>query len=676
MTRSLHYIPQIDGIRAIAVMSVVLFHLGVTWTPGGFVGVDVFFVISGFLITRLIRQECTESRFSFSVFYVRRARRLFPALFFTLIAALVGGIILFSPSHLERLGGSLLHALLSVSNFYFWSEADYFDTSVRVKPLVHTWSLAVEEQFYMVWPLIVFLLAKVRRHPSLLPATIALLGVLSLVLSQLSLANHTTAAFYLAPFRIFEFAIGALTIWLMDAKPIARGWQFEAVAAAGLCSVLIPILYFTEATPFPGIAALLPAIGTSMMIYAHRSRLLAWAIGNRGMVAIGLVSYSWYLIHWPMIVFFEYYTFDPLTIGSGHTSTQFSLAVASLGLAALMYKFVEQPFRYVSRSKIRLSGAAFGLVCALLSLIATLPAASTWAGDGWQWRVDERTQRALVSMSKKWGRECIPSERDIRCDFTPSKSERSQRLYLLGDSHAAHFRAGLAYVLKDTNYEALDIGIHSCLPIPDSYWISDGKVGRDPDCERKNKSLWEQVQNADVVVLAGRWAVYTSTHAFGPDSYQRFAQVANGHEHFSTEYSTALVKQGLNAFVERIVQAGKKVIVLGQVPNQGLDIGNCFGRGFLSAFLAERSCHGRPYSEIKGRLTEFDSYLTGLQARYSPNDVLVILPSQLLCSDSRKACRKFLSGRFLYRDHNHLNADGSVILMKQYRQEILTFLDE
>ncbi|HEY8269663.1 MAG TPA: acyltransferase, partial [Pseudobdellovibrionaceae bacterium] len=249
----IRYRPEIDGLRAIAVISVLFYHVGFETFRGGFVGVDIFFVISGFLITRLIRDEVNSSQaFSFSNFYLRRVRRLVPALLFTLGLSSVCAYVLLSPQHLQIFGGSLASAITSLSNFYFWRESGYFDAEVKFKPLLHTWSLCIEEQFYLFWPLLVtfLLLKKDKRY--LLGTSIALFSIsllANLVITE-KFPDSASTIYYLAPFRVFEFMVGAVLVELVQFQT-KKQWVHEVLIVLGLIMILFPALVFTEKTVFP-----------------------------------------------------------------------------------------------------------------------------------------------------------------------------------------------------------------------------------------------------------------------------------------------------------------------------------------------------------------------------------------------------------------------------------------
>ena len=375
------YRPDIDGLRAIAVLSVLFFHFGVETFSGGFIGVDVFFVISGFLITRLIIDAIGNESFTFGGFYLRRARRLLPALLFTIFASFIVGCLIFSPQHLQRLGGSALHGILSISNFFFWSESGYFDADAKVKPLLHLWSLSVEEQFYFIWPLTLFFLQKARFSRITTPLMFLLLGVASWAFAEWCLKSDPSAAFYLLPSRIVEFCMGAVMVRLVGIS--ARPWIREVALVVGLILIGYAAVFFTRQTPFPGTNALIPCLGTSLAIFGGSSRIVGALLRSTPMVFTGLISYSLYLCHWPIYVFYVYVTdsdqLAPLQI--------IGLTFLSFIVATLMYRFVERPFRFAKPGpQAVLASTRFALTCSLIALVIAYLAASSWANGGWYWR--------------------------------------------------------------------------------------------------------------------------------------------------------------------------------------------------------------------------------------------------------------------------------------------------
>lgn len=459
------YRPDIDGLRTVAVLSVLFFHVEFTSFSGGYVGVDIFFVISGFLITRLIRDEFVSTgSFNFLNFYLRRARRLFPALLVTVLVSFLAGIVLLSPDHLQRMGGSTIHALLSLSNMYFWAEADYFDTAKEFKPLLHTWSLSVEEQYYLLWPAFLLLLLKRGRLwiGFGLAAAFAVSFFLnyvfydgeSSILSRLSptvatwFSDGGATIFFLTPFRVFEFAIGAALVWCERRETINPILQ-ELLLLLGFVLIAYAVFTFDDNTIFPAWNALIPCLGAALAIYAGRARYLGLLLRNRLSVQIGLISYSLYLVHWPLIVFYKYRTFGSLGL-----IEQVSICLAAFAMAFLMYRYVEQPFRRARPGARHLSPAGFGLACVASALLLCFPAASVWANQGWAWRAsnnlafDMGTIRAereaairapMCHMNKKG-----QSFSDFIEGFDQCNALGSRNLLVLGDSHAAEIYVALA----------------------------------------------------------------------------------------------------------------------------------------------------------------------------------------------------------------------------------------
>jgi peptidoglycan/LPS O-acetylase OafA/YrhL len=332
------YEPEIDGLRALAVISVMLFHLGVPGFSGGFVGVDVFFVISGFLITRLIYREARVGEFSFAKFYARRARRILPALIVTLAVTAIAGALIAAPAHFQSLLRSLIYATFGVSNVYFWQESGYFASDAIATPLLHTWTLGVEEQFYLLWP--AALLVLVRYHSRfVLIAAVVVVGALSLGAADYAIdRGHATAAFFLMPFRIVEFAIGAFLVW--TARGASDRWK-ELSCVAGFAAVAAAVYFYTPETRFPGLTALLPCIGAALLIYGGSANYAGLALRNGAAVWIGRRSYSLYLVHWPLISLFYL-----STLRTPSFPQMAGLALAAVVISALMYEFVEQPCRY------------------------------------------------------------------------------------------------------------------------------------------------------------------------------------------------------------------------------------------------------------------------------------------------------------------------------------------
>jgi peptidoglycan/LPS O-acetylase OafA/YrhL len=343
--KRLKYFKHIDGLRAMAVLSVVFYHFGFTTLSGGYVGVDVFFVISGYLITRIIFSEIEKTGgFSYLNFYKRRVLRLFPALFFTLFGCTVASLILFTPENLAQFASSLSATALSVSNILFWNESGYFDTASHLKPLLHTWSLSVEEQFYLFWPITVVLLSKIKSFKNRV-IVIAIIGLISYMMNYFWVSGNfdivfKSTIFFLTPFRIFEFIIGAIGA-VFEKKIPKNVILHELMMMLGIFLIGYSIFNLTDKSIFPYYNAVMPCLGALLVILSCKSRYAGFFLTNRISVGIGLISYSLYLVHWPLLVFNEYYYFNVVS----KQANAYIIIAAAFAIAIFMYFYIEQPFR-------------------------------------------------------------------------------------------------------------------------------------------------------------------------------------------------------------------------------------------------------------------------------------------------------------------------------------------
>jgi peptidoglycan/LPS O-acetylase OafA/YrhL len=407
VTARTDYRPDIDGLRAIAVLLVLTFHLGFRTFSGGYVGVDVFFVISGFLITQLIRRDVAADKFTFAGFYIRRCRRILPSLFFTLALSFVVAFLVFAPEHMEPFSGSLVAAVLSISNIFFWNHSSYFDVSSKVAPLLHTWSLGVEEQFYIFYPLVLlFFLRQFRGKAWIALLVVGLMSFeanLMFVDGQASIlapwptvaslfSDGPTTIFYLAPFRAFEFAIGAVLTF----APSLRGERSsDAVFLIGAGLIAYSAVVFTEHTIFPSWNALVPCLGAAALIWTDKSRLSRYAVGNSVFAYLGRISYSVYLIHWPIIVFYTYVFSTDLSLLAAVV-----IGVVSFAAGSVMHRFVEQPFRNPSnyqRGAFRFITAALAGATIALAVVANVASLD----GGFPWRLSPEAMAMLPDWTNR-----------------------------------------------------------------------------------------------------------------------------------------------------------------------------------------------------------------------------------------------------------------------------------
>ncbi len=435
------YQPEIDGLRAIAVIAVVLFHLEFKWIPGGFIGVDVFFVISGFLITRLILKEVRADDFRFGRFYLRRLRRLGPALIVTLLLTWAASMFYLTPEHFQRFSGALMSSVFSVSNIFFWAESGYFDASADLKPLLHTWSLSVEEQFYLIWPALIVLCARGGRW--VLPVVIALLSMASLYGALVFTRIDPAASFFMMPFRVYEFGLGAALAMLPGL--IRSNTVREILVILGLIMIGYSALFFDKFTPFPDIYALLPCMGAAMLIAGGEARATGLLLRNPLSVWIGRISYSLYLVHWPIVVLYKHITFEDVVVGK----TRIALLVLTMMAAAALYYGVEKRFRLAPQ--VKPTGTRFYRFGYLLvPLMLSLGSAHAYLRDGWPGRFDEAVVNAIGNiMEKQELRRRFIAPEDALSN-QPFDENAEERVLVMGDSHSTDvFNALYLNVMND-----------------------------------------------------------------------------------------------------------------------------------------------------------------------------------------------------------------------------------
>lgn len=338
----MQYRREVDGLRALAVVPVILFHAGIAGFSGGFVGVDIFFVISGYLITSIICNELAAGTFTIAGFYERRIRRILPALFFVILACLPFAWWLLLPHELMAFGRSIIAVVVFVSNILFWQESDYFAADSELIPLLHTWSLAVEEQYYVLFPLLLMFCWKLGMRWLL--TLIALLAALSLGLA-IAMASgwgdDPAANFYLLPSRVWELMAGAACAFYLRHAPVLEGALGQALSLLGLLLIVGSIIWLDNTFPFPGIYAIPPVLGTALIIIsAHANSWVGRLLSLKALVGIGLLSYSAYLWHQPMFAFARLYLADEPPL-----MTMLGLSALAFVLAFISWRFVEKPFR-------------------------------------------------------------------------------------------------------------------------------------------------------------------------------------------------------------------------------------------------------------------------------------------------------------------------------------------
>jgi peptidoglycan/LPS O-acetylase OafA/YrhL len=486
------YRRDIDGLRAIAVGSVLAYHAFPSLLPGGFVGVDIFFVISGFLISTIILGNLEGDGFSYRDFYARRIKRIFPALLVVLAATCAIGWSVLLPRDLAQLGKHAAAGAAFVSNFAFWNEAGYFDTAAETKPLLHLWSLAIEEQFYLLWPLLLGLAW--RRRWSFV-AIIAVVAVASFACNIFTVYGNPTAAFYSPASRFWELMVGGMLACIRLRRPSSTGAWAHVQSIAGVALILAGLLLIRSTAAFPGWWALLPAIGAYLCIAAGPAGVLnRTLLASRPMVWVGLISYPLYLWHWPLLVYARI-----LEIGDGHWSVRAGALGLSVVLAYATYRLIERPIRFgTSHPRARLAGLAapMVLICAVgIAALLTNGFGFRLKGTPLEFASHEYNFAADALVGKCWvGAADAPGAYAGQC--APGQAG----LLIWGDSHAGRFAPGLRRAVGDG--------------VPLAEFTRDGCPGilgfGYPSCVAANEHVLEQIKKIrpHTVILFGSWTFY------------------------------------------------------------------------------------------------------------------------------------------------------------------------
>lgn len=641
------YRPDIDGLRAIAVLSVVLYHFGIGPLRGGFVGVDIFFVISGYLITGIIYHEIDVGNFTIRGFYERRARRIFPALFVMLFAVLAIAPWLLLPSDLVNLGHAALATLAFCSNLLFWRQSGYFDTASLFNPLLHTWSLAVEEQFYIVFPFLLTLVMKFARKR--LAAILAGIALLSFALCVWQQPVRPGATFYLAPFRAWEFLLGSLLA--IGAVPIVRNRTVkELLAAIALTALLIAIWRVEEGVAFPGWQAAVPVVATTLLLHlgTEGQTRVHRLLSSRLMVSVGLISYSLYLWHWPLLVFVNYRrAMDELPIAGA-----IGLLGIAIGLAWLSYRWVERPFRRTGPSSpARSRGALVAYVITAMSSLA-LFAVGLGIDRGWQSRMSPEVVALDNARSPH-----IPF---FKCDGTPpgstaptcqaGKLNASTRILLWGDSHALAISPAFDELGRRADV-AVDLAVASaCAPLID---VNNPANARCKDFNRSTLDYVKRVRPAQIYLVAS-WPAYSNVdgeYSLSDD------QGRTG--------NAAVFPAAMQRTIATIRPYTQHIVLIGRVPGA---IGNRHFGGDVPFKLALAKWAGTaPLAErsLAAVADQSNAYRAAVHQYGVDPQITLIDPSAWFCAV--RTCRyRDDAGNLLYRDTNHLSTAGASYVAQHF----------
>ncbi|WP_053060010.1 acyltransferase family protein [Burkholderia pyrrocinia] len=651
------YRPDIDGLRALAVLSVVVFHYGFA-LDGGFIGVDIFFVISGFLVGGQIYDAARHGTFSYRRFYVRRAKRIVPALLVVLACTFVAMLLVATPRELAAFGRDAVASVLSVSNVTLWQSIDYFRPVSQYNPLLMTWSLAIEEQFYIAAPAIIALLSKLA--PRRLVGAIVLLIVLSLTASIAEMTRHPSTAFYLIPFRAWELAAGTLLAVLNAHRaspdsPADRATAQNVLSLVGLACIAFPLLRYDAATPFPGAAAITPVAGTVFLLASPRAFVNRVLLGHPLARWFGLLSYSLYLWHWPVISIARLVSeTEPSAAVRG------ALLLLSIALAWLSLVYVEMPFRASRPQRERTVLVRYAGVMTAGALVF----ASSVFAHGYPQRWPERFVAAEA--------QSVPAPDPCLVPYGVTRPNRSARcasagttgvdIALVGDSHAAALAPGLRRIAAERGFGFAQLTKSSCpflIGVSRRVDIAPRNVG---ECAAFNTAALAQVAGDPrirTVVIAGYWeaglrddGAYT---ALGQPSADR----------------ARLLAFGLANAVTRLREAGKSVVIVRDVPFINVPpikrLAGCLNG--IRQRVNGLSRDPLACSSIAVDQTDLDTRGNRVLDTVATQTSTVLAdPVKTLCDAHR--CRFFADNQMLYIDQQHLSAGGALRVSAAIRANV------
>lgn len=677
----LKYLGHIDALRAIAVLFVVLYHLDVGLFEGGFVGVDVFFVISGFLITRIITHEYFESgKVDFIKFYTRRIRRLMPSLFLILLLTFILTFLAFSPSDFINAMKSMFMSSIALSNFHFLSESSYFDTASDFKPLLHTWSLALEEQFYLFYPLTLFLLLKFLRKKSSV-----IIGLVVILLSSFFLTVYTTSHgipdsisrfflpdeniltgvasmhFFLLPFRMFEFLIGAIAVLLPQFR-----WN-NHFTRLGLNILGLSILFYfammvDKTTENLSIMNIVLSLGTAVLLVVPPAKYLSFIFNNKVLMYVGKISYTLYLVHWVLIVVYRYIFGGDLSILG-----QVSLGLISIALSSAIYKYYESPLRYRrSKFSVKSNVSLIQILGICVLLVYTVKSNVVYA-DGWMWRLGMKK----VELIKKIG---VPKNFHLNnwggagykhgmVGESLSDSVSPDMIWL-GDSHSAHYLFGLDKIMVSENKKHIYMSDwYSSLKLPDIII-----VGRGDEYAQKCKLQFEsnlklvKEYSTAIVVLSHYWDLEIN-------GSEVFNYNSNRYEKLNTD-STGyrIVAEKILKF-QRSAGSDRKFIIIGSSPTTNSNELNYIEKLLKPMFVSNLSPTYSTFQQNHQEMNDFfERYFKDIPNIYFLN------PAPAFCDEGE--CLKQLNDNIYFSDYSHYSLDGSLIAVKYLEDEFIKILND
>lgn len=544
----MQYRPEIDGLRAIAILPVLLFHAGLL--SGGYLGVDIFFVISGYLITGIILSDLTKNNFTFGKFYERRARRILPMLLTICLVSTPFAIYLMPSKQLLEFAQSAISVEFFVSNFWFWQKVNYFSSEVNLLPLIHTWSLAVEEQYYLIYPLLMFYLWRYgRKHLLVILVT---LGLISLIFAHYFSTLDPAANFYLLPSRVWELTVGAILAYLeLNVRRPDNSLKNSIFTCSAFFTLCYCLALFADNTPQPNFITLVPVLATATIIWFSRGNdVIAKLLTTKLLVGIGLISYSMYLWHQPILAFSRLHNFGML---SDYTKLLF--IPLTISFSYFTWRYIEAPFRNKATINIKKLAAWLITLASVLLIIASVVIVRQ--GQSRFSSIPESVQTTFNFATKNIL--CIPDSGEAKETYclvgNINKSEPDFIAY--GDSHAQSALIGLNTAALKQNKFGIVFHLNSCNP------IMDLKITPDitKECDNRNASVYEYVKRHQVktVIFISRWSfLFTYINKFRAT----LAPSVNVQKNFRN------AQQNFSAVIQKYQKLGVKTVFMQQVPEQ------------------------------------------------------------------------------------------------------------
>lgn len=633
------YRPDIDGLRSVAVISVILFHINPLLLPGGFVGVDIFFVISGYLISLHIFKDIESSKFTIVEFYRRRVKRIMPAMFVVVAFSIILAQFLYRPEDALDTASSGLWSLFSMANVYFWlyQDTSYFATASNIKPLLHLWSLGVEEQFYIVWPLVLLVLYKRIATPFFL-ALIVVTACISFILAELLFERSPSFVYYMLPTRAGELLLGAMAALLVLKYDLSH-LPKTVLSYLGMVLIIGSLVFLHEDIVFPGFLAIPATLGTAFIILAGHigPTLPGRFLTLKPMLWVGMISYSAYLWHWPLLAFYRYGQAE-MTLLAGTV-----IFFLTLGLAWLSYRFVEQPARYTKKSAAQVFLRQFAYPTAVLSAIAILAIQLQGYGSRWfspEYKSDlaqlKEDTRPAVNFDYVCHKQFLtePDMTDPICDLGLPENGKANAI-LWGDSNAAHFVGLTGAFSNQSEFRFKNLQVGSCPPIYGDP-LPFVPANRYRDCKSSLELIWPTILEHDVVILGGSWTSY----------YQRSNQF------FDVFFNT----------INELVAQDKLVIVYGKVPvNPNYDR-LCLEKALSFPYMncnVEASPLRQDIIEVNERIRQFSAATDNVEF-YDINEFLCSNGSCLVYDEA---------GKPYYFDASHFSLSGSWNLGREVIEE-------